>query len=159
MNTRQQKIQATGTAALQPWNMFGDFGRRQMAVATEGAGVLFRGFEAMRKIQEQTAHQAGARHEAAAEKLKAGSSPNDVLAIQSDLLRFDVEAATRYWQQLGAAAMEMQTEMLGCATHMADTESLLEAASTLDHLESTIPGLESLFTPKPSGLARERRSA
>lgn len=158
MDTRQQNVQAAG-AAQQPWNMFADFGRQQMALANEGAGALFRGFEAIRKIQQQTAHQAGARHEAAAEKLKESCSPNDVLAIQSELLRFDIEAATRYWQQLGAAAMEMQTEMLGCATHLADAESLLEAASALDHFESAIPGLESLFTPRPNGLARKRRSA
>jgi hypothetical protein len=139
--------------------MFSDFGRQQRAVATESAGVLFRGFEAIRKIQEQAAHQAGARHEAAAEKLKAGCSPNDVLAIQSDLLRFDVDAATRYWQELGAAAMEMQTEMLGCATHMADAESLLEAASAVDHLDFAMPGLQNMFAPKPNGAARKRRSA
>jgi len=160
MNTRHptQPLSPAGSP-LQPWNMFADFGRQQMAVATEGAGILFRGFETMRKIQEKAAHEAGAQHQAAAEKLKKSCTPNDLLAIQSDLMRFDAESATLYWQQLGAAAMEMQTALLGCATQMADTESLLEAASAFDHIESAVPGLERMFTPKPNGLARKRRSA
>ena len=130
-----------------------------MAAAAEGAGVVFRGFEAIRKIQEQTAHRAGAYHEAAAERFKKAATPNDVLAIQSDLLRFDLEEGTRYWQELGAAAMEMQNEMLGCATHLADTESLLEAASAVAHFESAIPGLRALLAPMPNGWGVASRSA
>jgi len=136
MNPRQEKTAAASASAagLQPWNMFADFGRQQVDVATEGAGVLFRGFEAMRKIQEQAAHQAGVRHRAAAEKLRKGCAPAQMLEIQSELLRFDVEAASRDWQQLGAAAMEMQTELLGCTAHLADSDAVLETASAVAHL-------------------------
>lgn len=136
MNPRQEKTAAASASAPapQPWNMFAEFGRQQVDVATEGAGVLLRGFEAMRKIQEQAAHQAGVRHRAAAEKLRKGCAPAEILGIQSELLRFDVEAASRYWQQLGAAALEMQTQLLGCTAHLADSETVLEAASAAAHL-------------------------
>ena len=125
---------ATSLAAAQPWNMFAEFGRQQVALATEGAAVLFQGFEAMRKIQEQAAHQVCMLHETAAEKLKKAGEPEELLKIQSELLRFDVEATSGCWQQLAAAALEMQAEMLGCAAHLADAQTVLEAASAVAHL-------------------------
>lgn len=159
MNAIQHAATAAGVVSPLAWNPLADLGRQQMAVAAEGASAMFRGFETMRKIQEQAAHQARVRHAAAAEKLKEGCPANELLAIQADLLRFDIEAATRYWQQLGAAALEMQTEMMGCATHLADTEAMLEAASAVSAFESAIPGLNQLLAPNPNGAGRRRRYA
>ena len=89
-------------------------------MATQSAGALFRGSEAMRKIQLHAAHQASVRHEAAAHKVREGCEPTDLLAIQSDLLRFDLQEATEYWQQLAAVALQTQVEMMGCASHLID---------------------------------------
>jgi hypothetical protein len=114
------------------WNGFSDLGRQQMAVTTEAACAMFRGFEAMRKVQEQAAHDAAQRHAFAVQKLQQPCGAAELLAIQSELLSFDVDGATRYWQQLGAAALEMQTEVLGCCTKLANTDGILASALVLD---------------------------
>lgn len=123
-----------------PWTIAADFGRQQMTVATESAGAMLRGLDAIRKVQQQAGERAMMRHSAMLEKLKAAREPAQLLALQSQLLAVDAENASRYWQELGAAAMEMQTEMLGCYSHLVDSEALLEATAALDHLPSSLAG-------------------
>ena len=113
------------------WNWAFDWGRQQMAVAAEGASMMYRGFEAMRRVQEQTAHHAAERHAEIAERMRARTPPADLIALQSQLLRDDLEDATRYWQQLAAAAMEMNSQLLGCATQLVDTEDAFAAVQLL----------------------------
>lgn len=127
--------QPTRTSQLQPLSFglaWADTGRQQAAVATECAVAMFRGFEAIRKVQEDAARQAATRHERAAQRLLTPCQPTEVFEIQADLLQFDLEAGTRYWQQLSAAALEMQTQMLACCTQLVDSASVLEAVSSLD---------------------------
>jgi hypothetical protein len=103
-------------------NFLVELGRQQLAVATDAACALFRGSEAMRAIQQQAAHEASSRHQAAAQKLHGSCAPADLLAIQSDLLRFDLQGATQYWQQLTTAALQSQVEMMASATHLLTNE-------------------------------------
>ena len=95
---------------------------------------MCRGLEAMRKVQEQAGQRAMARHSAVLEKMKQASEPAQLMTLQSQLLAVDAENASRYWQDLGAAAMEMQTEMLGCCSHLVDSEAVLRATAAIDHL-------------------------
>jgi len=139
-------------------NLLGDLGRQQMSVATDASCAMFRGFEAMRRIQEQAAHHASTRHQAAAKKLHGTCDPGDLMAIQAGLLRDDLESATQYWQQLAATALEMQTEMIGCASRLLDSEAALETAAALEPLD-LLPGAGSLFGGKPAGSARRARKA
>ena len=134
-----------------------DLGRQQAVVATESACAIFRGFEAMRKIQEEAAHQAAQRHAEAAEKLRGNCQPADLMAVQSELLRFDLDAADRYWQQLAAAALEMQTEIMGSAFHLIDSEAVLEGSSALDAMQFRIPGLDA-FVAAGEAMAKARGS-
>jgi hypothetical protein len=141
------KVPALNTAA--------DFSRQQAVVAAESASALFRGFEAMRKIQEETAHEASQRHAEAAQKLSGNCQPADLMAVQSELLRFDFDAAGRYWQQLAAAALEMQTEIMGCASHLIDSETVLEGSSAVDAMQFKIPGLDT-FLAVSQAMAKPR---
>jgi len=125
-------------------DFFTDFSRQQMAVATEASCALLRGFEAMRRIQQEAAHAARARHEAAAGKLHGACTASDLLAMQASLLQADWQSANRYWQDLAGAALEMQVEMMGCASHLVDSESALEAVSAMEALD-TLPGVSQLF--------------
>ncbi len=127
-----------------PWDFFADLGRQQMSVAAEASNALMRGFDAMRKLQEQAAHDAAERHAAVARKLQGASQPFELMTIQAASVRDDLESATQYWQQLAATALEMQTEVMGCASHLLDSESALEAASALEALDM-IPGMSSLL--------------
>lgn len=127
-----------------PWNFIGDLGRQQMSVCTEASNAMIRGFDTMRKLQEQAAHDATERHAAVARKLQTTSQPVELAAIQAASVRDDLEGAAQYWQQLAATALEMQTEMMGCATHLFDSETALEAARAVEAFEF-IPGIGNPF--------------
>lgn len=134
MSTRKHSNQPAAPATPEApaiLDAVNDLPRQQMAMATQAACAMFRGFEAMRKTQEHAAHRALARHSTAADKLKAPCSPAQLLELQSELLRFDIESANLYWQQLHGAALSMQAEMLACGANSAAAESAQKAASAL----------------------------
>jgi hypothetical protein len=125
-----RKVPAAEPAmSRQPWDWAGDFSRQQMAAASEGASVLFRGFEAMRRIQEEAAHEAAERHAAAAEKMRKPSSPSDLALVQAETVRDDLASAARCWRDLADAALEMNSELLNCATQLMNADDLLAATS------------------------------
>lgn len=121
-------------------NLMADLGRQQLALAVEGACALFRGSEAMRKIQHQAAHQACVRHEAAVQKLRGTCEPADLLAIQSDLLRFNLQGAAEYWQALTANALKTQSEIMGCANRLFDIKSENGFKPALEAWQAAITG-------------------
>ncbi len=129
------KIRTTASAegarmpAAAPWDWAMDVGRQQMAVASEGAGTLLRGFEAMRRIHEQAAREATEHHAKVARKLGQPCTPAEMMALPGELVRRDLEAATRYWQAIAGAAMEMTTELCACGAHLVDTEDVLAATA------------------------------
>ena len=166
MKATRQADQAAGTTSANParatrtmanvpaFNAAMDYARQQAVVAIESACAMFRGFEAMRKIQEEAAQQASLRHAEAAQKLRGSCQPADLVAVQLELLRLDIDAAGGHWQQLAAAALEMQTEIMGCASHLIDTETLLEGSSAaLDAMHLKIPGLDA-FLAASQAMAR-----
>ena len=109
-----------------PWD-WADLNRQQVAAASEGAGALFRGFEAMRRIQEQAAHAVAERHAVAAGRLRESATPTDLAVLQAEVLREDLAFAARYWQDLADAALEMNAQIFNCATQMVDSEDLVAA--------------------------------
>lgn len=109
--------------------------RQQIAVASEGADAMRRGFEAMRQINERAVQSALARFTEAAEKLnKTPSQPLELLAVPGELMRLQLMQATNYWQELSSAALEMQAELLGCSSHLVDSDAVLQTASAMDAL-------------------------
>lgn len=120
-------------------------------LSTESAAVMRRGFQAICKINDRAIQGALARYAAAAAKLKAPPrQPMDLLALPTDLVRSEIEGVTAYWQELGGATMEMQAELLGCSSHLVDSDALLQATHALD----AIPVPPSLL---PTPAATERR--
>jgi hypothetical protein len=55
-----------------------------------------------------------------------------VLALQSDLLRQDMQDAAQYWAQLASAAMKTQLDMPGRMTDMLNTGSRGGLATAVD---------------------------
>ncbi len=129
-----------------PLNFIADVSRQQMSVCSEASNAMMRGFNAMRQLQEQAVHDATERHATVARKLQTTSQPVEFAAIQAASIRDDLESATQYWQQLAATALEMQTEVMGCASHLLDSETALEAASAVEAFD-IFPGLGKLFQP------------
>ena len=147
-STRATPAREAGRQEPASWNFLTDLSRQQLSVAADASSAMIRGFEAMRKIGQQTAHDASARHKAVAQKLHGTCQPADLMTIQAGLLRDDLESATQYWQQLAATVLEMQTEMMGCTTHLLDSETALETVSVLEAFDM-FPGANSWFAPKP----------
>jgi hypothetical protein len=108
--------------------------RQQMAVATEGAEAVRRGFEAIRQINDRAVQSALVRFTAAAEKYRTPREPLELLAIPAELMRSQIEGAATYWQELSSAALEMQAELLGCSSHLVDSDAMLQTASAMDAL-------------------------
>lgn len=133
MATKQIRTKAPAESASAPaaasWDWALDLGRQQVAVASESAATLFRGFEAMRRIQEQAAREATQHHAAFAGKIGGKCTPAELMALQGELVRYDMEAVARYWQQLAGAALELTTELCACTAQLVDTEDVLAATS------------------------------
>ena len=111
-----------------------DFAREQAAMAMDASCAMFRGFEAMRGIQQEAAKQAFARHQAAARELRANSAPADVMGITFGVLQADLISANGYWQSLAAAALETQSRMMSSTWQQFDAQAALEGASAADTL-------------------------
>jgi hypothetical protein len=139
-----------GAAALTPIGILADLGRQQMSVAAEASSALLRGFETMRRIQQETAQEASERHQAVAQKLHGACAPMDAMALQAGLLQADLQTANRYWQDLAGTAIETQVEIMSCASHLLDSDTALESVSAVEALDA-FPVMKAFFpfTPGP----------
>jgi hypothetical protein len=130
-----------------------DLSRQPLAMLTEIACALFHSSEAMRKIQQQAAHHALLRHETAMRKLHAACTPTDLLDIESDLLRFDLEKASHYWQQLAAVALQTQIEIWTSASHLHGSHAGSKLKSTMsasmDAFQAALPLVNGFYPSKP----------
>jgi hypothetical protein len=136
VNAPSQRAPASALSSAGVPDLFSDFGREQLAVAIETSGAVLRGFEAARAIQQRAAADAAARHRAAARDLRTAGATADALSIPFALWQADLAAATQLWQALFGAALEAQTEALGCAcAHVFDSESAVEAAALVDAVD------------------------
>lgn len=132
-----------------PQNLLADLGRQQLAAATDAACAMFRGSEAMRAVQQQAAHEASLRHQAAAKKLHESCAADELLAIQSDLLRFDLQGATRYWQQITTVALQSQIEMMASASHLLAGEQSKGWKSAMENFQAALAFGNGLFLESP----------
>lgn len=149
--TRNSRSTATSDATGMPasaLNLFTEIPRRQMALMSQSASALYRGSEAVRKIQQQAAQRASERQEAAAERLREPCDLNEVMAIQTELLRFNLEAAADYWQQLTKTLFKVQAEMVGTVGQV------LEPGD-----EPTLDGLQRAFAATLNGGAATAAAA
>lgn len=118
-STRQAAAVSDGAASmLAPLNMLSDVTRQQLTMMTEATCAVLGSSEALGKIQQQAAHQASLRHNAAAESLRGEVEPLEILTIQGDLVRQDMQEAAQYWAQLASAVMRTQLDMMGRMTHL-----------------------------------------
>ena len=140
MSAKTVKPAARASAAPAPeTDSWTSAGKRQLAWWIDVSTVMFKGAEAMRRAQLNAAHLARVRHEEVAERLLAAQDLAGVMALQSELLRFDTAGATRYWQELFDLASRTGADMLGCAGRAVEAgegegvKSLFQALQGLSH--------------------------
>jgi hypothetical protein len=115
MNAKQRKASGAAMAGLPSTplaDVAQDFPRQQMAVCAEATCAVLQGFEHLRGIQAQAAHQALQRHQAAVDQLLRPCDPAAVMAIQTHLVSENLQESLRYWMELGHAAMEMNQQVM-----------------------------------------------
>ncbi len=138
-----------------PWSVLLDLGRQQFAMATECSSVLYRNSENVRKIQQDIAHEASLRHADAAKKLFTPRDLSEVMPIQSELLRGDLQSASQYWQQLTSATLQAQREMMDSMNRMLDSDKGGGVKSALDAMQA-VPALASSFLVAASNRQNEQ---
>jgi len=129
-NSRAVASDEPANAVLAPLNILADLPRKQMALMTRSATAVLRGSEALRNIQQQAAHRALTHNEEAAERLRGRVDFNELLAIQAEMLRFNMQETAQFWQQLTTAALKVQADMVSSAG-----EALETGEPTLDSLQ------------------------
>jgi len=129
-------------------NLLTDLPRRQMALLSQSASAIYRGSEAVRQIQQQAAQRAAEHHQEAMEKLRGTRDFNEVMAIQAELLRYNLQESAQYWQQLTSAVLKLQAEMISGAGQMDDPGA-----------EPTLGGLQRAFAATLNGEAPEAAEA
>lgn len=145
MSTRTPRRRRAPAAAGNPMvDVMADVSREQFAMCLDASGALLRGFEAMRAIGQRTAQETSARHQAAARRWQHAAGAGQWMALPWSMWQDDLAGATRYWQELAAAALDAQTELLGCAYgHVFDSETVLRGAAAMEALEA-LPGVRTL---------------
>ena len=87
--------------------------RQQLAAVADGASALLRASEVLGQVQQQAVQRAALTQQQTAEKLRAMSHPGELLIIQSGLMMSGLQETTQFWQELTAAGLRLQAEMLG----------------------------------------------
>jgi Phasin protein len=146
-NSHATKSQHNGLAHTPPANLFSDLARQQLALFNEAASAVLKGSEAVRKIQQQAAHLASTQHESAAERLRAVHEPSEVMTIQSELLRSDLQGVVQYWQQLTAALVQAQVDMISSSGRALMTGLPEGATSAAQNWQSMFANLPSIGIP------------
>ena len=129
--SRSTTGETIASASLAPLGVLSDLPRQQMALMTQSASALLRASESVRKVQQQAAHRASAQHQEVAERLREPCDFNELMAIQTELLRFNLQEAAQYWQQITTAAMKAQADLVGSAGQVLDAGG----EPTLDSLQ------------------------
>lgn len=135
----------TGQSAMP--DFLSELSRHHLALLVDGTTALCRGSEALRKIQQEAAHDASVFHEETGQRLFAPCQPADLMAIQSELMRFTLQSAGKYWQQLAAQAVQTQVEMLRSVTHVLQSEKDTGLKSPMEVFQSAMPPLANSFFP------------
>jgi hypothetical protein len=148
-NSRTVSQEEAGTAVLTPLNPFADLPRRHMGLMAQSASAVLRGAEAVRKVQQQTAHRASAQHEQLAQRLLGPCDANELLGIQAELVRFTLQETAQYWQQLATAALKIQFDLAASA-----------GGAVLDGgAEPTLDSLQKAFAASLNGTATTTAAA
>jgi hypothetical protein len=124
--------QTVTETSLTPLNLFTELPRRQLALMAQSASAMYRCSEDLRRLQQEAADRATEHYEEAVDRLRGDCDYSELMSVQAEMLRFNFQEAAQYWQQLAAAGMKMQAEMVSSTREVA-----LEggAEPTLDSLQ------------------------
>jgi hypothetical protein len=124
-----------------------EIARQQLSMAVDATSVLYRATEAVQQIQHQMTQRAALRYQQMADKLRAATSPAEVFAIQSSLFTSGMQEATQYLQDLAAASMKMQGDIMRRGTDQS-TQAAAPAAFAVNPM---LQAWQTMFTAPLNG--------
>lgn len=113
----------------------GDLWRQELVAAADMMSAMFESFEALREMQARTAREAAALHQSAARRL-AQAAPTDVISLEAELGKFDLEQGARYWTELASITLQSQVKLGQCAMRMLGTRTVNPLQSAFDVWQS-----------------------
>lgn len=147
MSTRSSRTTNNGgtrAPSMSPGTAFAvwaDLPRRQLALMTNSATALLRSSQELQRIQQEAAQRAVQHHEQAAERLREPCDVTDLMALQADMVRFNMQEVAQFWSQVANAALKLQADMVSTAG-----DAVVEGAS-----EPTLESLQRAFEATLNG--------
>jgi hypothetical protein len=123
---------------LAPLSLASDLARQQMSLIAETSCAVLGSTDELSRLQQQAVHEASTRHEAAAEMLRADIEPTDLVTIQTELLREDMQRAAQYWAQLASVTMKSQLDLMGRMAGLLGSGANGGISAAMDSWRSTV---------------------
>lgn len=83
------------------------------------ADLVLKRAEELRQCQLETAQQARRRHDKARADVASAGNPTELLNVQAEMLRDDLENASQYWQRMASICTAAQAETIEHITRSA----------------------------------------
>lgn len=103
--------------------------RNQLAEVAEAASVLCSATESIQQINQQLTQRAALRHQQMAERLREATTPAELMAISSTMFSSGMQEVAQYWQDVAAAAMKMQNDMVEHASSQKQSRASTETSN------------------------------
>lgn len=101
--------------------------QQQMQSLMALADLVLKRAEELRRCQLDAAQQARKRHDKARADVASAVNPTELLNVQAEMLRDDLESASQYWQRMASICTAAQAETL---EHFARSATQLGRAAT-----------------------------
>lgn len=101
--------------------------QQQMQSLMALADLVLKRAEELRRCQLDAAQQARKRHDKARADVASAGNPTELLNVQAEMLRDDLESASQYWQRMASICTAAQAETL---EHMTRSAAQLGRAAT-----------------------------
>lgn len=113
--------------------------QEQMQSLMALADLVLKRAEEMRQCQLEAAQQARKRHDKARADVASAGNPNELLNVQAEMLRDDLENANQYWQRMAAICTAAQTETIEHITRSAAQFGRVAATATASAAATAAP--------------------
>jgi hypothetical protein len=109
-NSRSASTPTPDIASAQ--NAMADLTRQQMATSASTASVMLRALDTFHQTQQHMLQRAALLQSQTAERLRAASTPTELIAVQSSLMLTGFSELTQYAQELMLASLKAQGEFM-----------------------------------------------
>jgi hypothetical protein len=148
------RAQTTQDGSIPGQTAVNEITRQQLAAVADGASALLRASEVITQVQQQAVQRAALTQQQTAEKLRSMNHPGELLIIQSGLMMTGMQEAAQYLQELTAASLRLQAEMLGRAGQQQGASSNVAGAAMSPVMSPMMQAWQSMFSAPLNSVAQ-----